>query len=405
MGEGLAIAAKASIADGFTTIKSAFRSWKSGRNYEGKRGIAMNQQGSRSRMRKVVIGAFFAVMVFTGELLPAAQIALLDSARARTYFGLHYGYCVLNSTDPNAIGAESYSQYFKGWQEVLEQMKKEDPANPTLAYDIVSDDFIANGLVRSNYKLLILSNNVGLVPAHTDAIRQWVGNGGRLLATFGTGYEAVLDDSSQVNSIKSLKNSLQQLWGDPLSKAVTTATLGLVPPVEGSYPPGSVEPMITRAEGPNAKICQFYIPGTNTCPPYFPALRLVLGYGDLANMLIGRSENHPGAYAHFAFANNLAVYDPNNLWPDTQYSKPLPAVVASTYKRGWTVYYAFAPEFIVALEYDSAGHCATDPNYPGEHPDPGLQSPLTWVNNRWAGRTPELRALMKSAIDWLLKVQ
>lgn len=349
-------------------------------------------------MRRAVLPAVLALLMIVGRPLLGAEIALLDSANTRNYFSV-YGTCVLNSADPNALGPDEYKRYWSGWAEVLKQMN--------VAYDLKDDAFITStsstGLLRSKYKGLILSNNAGLTTSQTDAIRQWVGNGGRMLATFGTGYQGATDNP---NDAKPLKNSLQQLWGDPLSKFVTTGSLGMDPPVPGSYPPGSVEPIITQVAGPTAKICQFYDLANGVCPWYYYQYRLLTGYGDLANMLIGRSENYPGAYAHFAFANNLAVYDPNNIWPDTDYSKPLPSVVASTYKRGWAVYYAFAPEFIVGLEYDVAGHCSTDGNYPGGDPTPGLQSSeLSWEHNHWRGRTPELRALMKSTIDWLLKVQ
>ncbi len=332
----------------------------------------------------------------------SAQIALLDSARTRAYFGAHYAYCDLSTGDPNAIGADTYKQYFQGWQVVLEQMRQASPGDASLAYSIVDDDFIVTGLARSSYRVLILSNNIALSSAQTDAIRNWVAAGGRLLATFGSGYEP---GESNQDSGKPLKNTLQQLWGDPASKVVSSGSLGMVPPVPGAYPPGSVEPLITRLEGPTASICRFYDPVNNTCPPYLGPYQLLTGYGDLANMLVQRPENNPGVYGYFAFANNLLIYDPGNIWPDTQYDKPLPAVIASPHRRGWAVYYAFAPEFIVGLEYDVAGHCGTDPNYPGEDPAPGLQSSLTWENNHWAGRTPELRSLMKSTVDFLLKIR
>lgn len=353
-------------------------------------------------MRRVVLLAMVALGLSNTRPLLGAEIAVLDSAKTRNYFTV-YGTCVLNSADPNAMGPDEYKRYWGGWVEVLNQMN--------LAYDIKDDAFItnptANGLLRSKYKVLILSNNAGLATSQTDAIRQWVGSGGRLLATFGTGYAGVADSTGEALANKAGKNALQTLWGDPLSKFVTTGTFGTV--ATQDFPcsaPGSVEPVITQEAGPTGKICQFYIPGTNTCPPYYPSLRLVLGYGDLANMLVGRSENHPGSYAHFAFYNNLAVYDPNNVCTDTVYSKPLPSVVASPYKKGWAAYYPFAPEFIVGLEYDVVGHCDSDGNYPGGDPAPGLQaSELTWEHNHWFGRTRELRALMKSTIDWLLKVQ
>jgi hypothetical protein len=355
------------------------------------------------REKRLLAAAFVAasaVLALTAGLLPDGQVALLDSARTRAYFDFHYDQCNLNTPDPNAMGPLEYKRYWGGWEQVLKEMKQ---ADPSLTYNIVDDTFVTTRLVRSSYKVLILSNNVALTPSQTDAIKQWVGDGGRLLATFGSGYEAAVDSVEAALLSKRPKNALQQLWGDPLSQFVTTGTLGTVPPPEGGYPPGSVEPIITRLEGPTAKICQFYDPANGTCPYYYPALGLLIGYGDLANVLVGRGETHPGVYAHFAFANNLAVFDPNNIWPDTEYNKPLPAVVSSTYRKGRAVYYAFAPEFIVGLEYDAAGHCVTDSNYPGESPEPGLQSEPGWDKNHFAGRTPELRALMKSSIDFLLK--
>jgi len=336
--------------------------------------------------------------------LPAAptgnRIAILDSARTKAYFSLHYNTCDLNTADPNAVGPMEYKRYWGGWEEVLKELQA---GGAIPGYDSITDDFVTNGLVRSSYKVLILSNSANMSQSMVDAIRQWVGNGGHLLATFGSGYDAAADSTSDALASKSSKNSLEQLWQDSLSKYVTTGTLGMDPPVAGSYPPGSVETMVTQASGPTAYICRFYDPVNGTCPPYYPSLRLVLGYGDLGIMLLGRSQNYPGSYAFFAFANNLSVYDPANIWPDTNYDKPLPAVVASPYKKGWAVYYAYAPEFIVGLEFDAAGHCSTDPNYPGGDTAPWQQdADTTWEHNHWVGRTTELRALMKSSIYFLL---
>ncbi len=329
----------------------------------------------------------------------AADIAILDSHRTRAYFEIFYNQCDLNTQDPNAMGPLEYKRYWGGWEYVLQEMTAADAIG---GYDVVNDDFITRGLARSGYKVLILSNNVALSSSQMDAIKKWVASGGHLLASFGTGYEAEVESPEDIDFSKPKKNELQVLWQDPSSKLVTTGSLGMVPPEPGSYPPGSVEPMITRLEGPTAKICEYYDPAGGICPWYFYEYRLLTGYGDLANMLVGRSVNHPGVYAHFAFANNLAIFDPNDIWPDTEYDKPLPAIVASAYRKGLAVYYAFAPGFIVGLEYDVSGHCATDPNYPVEPEAAGLQNDLTWANNHWAGRTPDLRALMKSTIDYLL---
>ena len=344
--------------------------------------------------------AVLALLLVAVNAFAGNPIAILDSARTSSYFGFHYDTCNLNSADPNAMGPLEYKRYWGGWEQILIELKE---AGRIPGYDVVADGFITNGLTRSTYKVLILSNNVAMTQAQTDAIRQWVGAGGHLLATFGSGYEAPVNSEEQALASTTRKNTLQQLWNDPLTKFVTTGIFGTVPPPQGGYPPGSVEAVLTRSDGPVANYCQFLDPAGGVCPWYFQAYRVVTGYGDLANMLVGRSENYPGSYAHFAFANNLPLWDPNNVWPDTQYSKPLPAIVASAYKKGLAVYYAFAPEFIVGLEFDSAGHCSTDPNYPGGDITPGLQSAeLSPEHNHWRGRTPELRALMKSSVYFLL---
>ena len=330
-------------------------------------------------------------------------IAILDSARTKAYFALHYNTCDLSTADPNAMGPLEYKRYWGGWEEVLKELK----ADGTIpGYDVVSDDFVANGLVKSSYKVLILSNNSNMSQPMVDAVRTWVGAGGRLMATFGSGYAAAADSTGDALASGTNKSTLEQLWQDPLTKYVTTGIFGTVSPSTGGYPPGSVEPMFTQIAGPTANYCRFYDPVHQDCPWYFDQYRLVTGYGDLGIMLLGRSDNYPGTYAQFAFANNLSVYDPTNVWPDTSYPKTLPAVVASPYKRGWAAYYAFAPEFIVGLEFDAAGHCATDPNYPGGDPTPWQQpSETSWDHNHWFGRTPELRALMKSTLYFLLTTQ
>ena len=339
-------------------------------------------------------------------------IAILDSARTKSYFGSAYGFCVEESADPNALGAMEYKRYWGGWEQVLKELQA---ANTIPGYDIVTDSFITNGtngLKQSKYKVLILSNNANMSQAMVDAIRSWVAGGGRILATFGSGYEAAASSEEDALNSKPNKNSLEQLWNDPLTKYVTTGIFGTVS-VEGmsescppGYPGGSVEATLTQTAGPTASYCQFYqAQNGGACPWYFDLHRLVTGYGDLAIMLLGRSENWPGAYAHFQFANNLSIFDPNppNCWADTEYSKPLPAVVAASYRKGRAVYYAFAPEFIVGLEFDAAGHCEDDPNYPGGDPAAWQQeAEQSWEHNHWVGRTPELRALMKSSIYYLL---
>ena len=181
----------------------------------------------------------------------ANQIAILDSARTSSYFGMAYQYCNLSTPDPNAMGSIEYKRYWGGWKEVLDEMQS---AGKIPGYDVVNDAFIANSLLSSSYKVLIVSNNVAMSTSMSDAIRGWVANGGRLMATFGSGYLSFAGTVEEAVNSKTAKNTLQQLWGDPLTKLVTTGQFGTVSPSTGGYPGGSVEPIVTREDGPNAKI-------------------------------------------------------------------------------------------------------------------------------------------------------
>src|SRR5689334_22023195 len=83
----------------------------------------------------------------------ANPIAILDSSRTSTYFGLAYQYCNLNTPDPNAMGSLEYKRYWGGWEQVLKEMKT---AGKIPGYDVVNDEFIANNLIASSYKVLVL---------------------------------------------------------------------------------------------------------------------------------------------------------------------------------------------------------------------------------------------------------
>ena len=63
-------------------------------------------------------------------------IAILDSARTSTYFGLAYQYCNLSTPDPNAVGSLEYKRYWGGWKQVLDEMRT---AGKISGYDIVAD--------------------------------------------------------------------------------------------------------------------------------------------------------------------------------------------------------------------------------------------------------------------------
>src|SRR5689334_20799811 len=87
------------------------------------------------------------------EIQAANPIAILDSSRTSTYFGLAYQYCNLNTADPNAMGSLEYKRYWGGWEQVLKEMKA---AGKIPGYDVVNDEFIANNLIASSYKVLVL---------------------------------------------------------------------------------------------------------------------------------------------------------------------------------------------------------------------------------------------------------
>jgi hypothetical protein len=136
-----------------------------------------------------------------------------------------------------------------------------------------------------------------------------------------------------------------------------------------------------------------------------------------------RPDNAPGTvHASVRFKNNLLLYDtdPTN---DVAYSRTIPAVIANKVRKGLVVYYGFAPEFIVSLEYDTAGHCSTDGNYSAaELTAPELQAPHNVQNDLFATRTNfgcgdapttgadesfpgcqnSVRGLMRSTIKYLL---
>lgn len=333
-------------------------------------------------------------------------IGLLDSdVYARNYFTAHYNACDLASGDPNALGPDEYKRYFLGWKMVLDEMGFREGTE----YEIIYDRTITSrGLLP--YKVLILSNNVGLAEDQTETLRAWVNRGGRLLATFGTGYGAIVTDPKK-GLQKGKTGSLPGLWGDSAAYAESTAVVGLNAPFYGS-----VEPLVTRFEGPARSL-------NASGPWYWPSLPgLLLGYGDNGNLLVQRPDSAPGVYAYLQFKNNLPMYDtdPDN---DVDYARPIPAIIANAIKKGIVVYYSYAPEFIVSLEYDTAGHCPTDGNYSAQElAAPGLQAAHTQANNLFATRTNfgcgddpttpadesaagcqnSVRGLMRSTIKFLL---
>jgi hypothetical protein len=291
--------------------------------------------------RKLILLA--GLLLFTGGLshtrasADTPRVAILDSLNTRTFFGLRYPAC----SPPTSyyLGADEYQRYFRGWEFVLQ-----DNAIP---YTLVQDADIENGGLGS-FDLLILSNTVSLSDPEEKAIAQWVRRGGRLIATFGSGYKDVIGDPRQTDGLKLQEggtSGLHQLWHDPLSRLFTTAL----------FAPG-VDIEITRYAGPTSGL--------------FGALTdNVLPYGALANLLIQRPRNDAGAYGF--------VIVPG-------YDRPAPAILLERAAAGSVLYLAFAPGYLVSKEF----------NLPISLPCPDGQN--------WTGRSLELRTLMRDAVLFML---
>ena len=297
-----------------------------------------------------------AAVLFIAILLPAqpqAQIALLDSNYARDFFERHYPAC-----DPAGgsyyLGGDEYKRYFLGWQWVLEQQQ--------LPFQILKDeDITAEGL--SGFRLLILSNNALLSVDQTRAVHQWVLRGGRLLATFGSGYKYLLCDPREADSWKVQRGGtfgLHQLWHDPVGKLFSTFWVDT-----GIH--AGVDVRITRYEGPTAN------------------LRLtgdILHYGADSNILVQRPVNHHEVLAFLIFDN-----------PD--WKAPSPAIISTRQSKGLVVYFAFAPEYIVykELEYED---------------EDGLRArgwPVCRDTGNWTDRGAEPMDLMVGTLWYLLTAE
>ncbi|PYV00272.1 MAG: hypothetical protein DMG10_21860 [Acidobacteria bacterium] len=265
------------------------------------------------------------------ETCNRGRIALLDSAYTKESFRIHYLPC---SPGSFYLGAEEYQRYFRGWEYVLQ--------NASLDYQIIQDgDVTWNGLAP--YRLLILSNTASLSDAQITAVKRWVKKGGRLLATFGSGYKDIDFDTSEGDlSTHEGEPGLHELWHDPFSSLFSTF----------SFDP-AVDVRITRYEGPTACLDGQLVDD-------------VLPYGAEGNLLVEQPDSA------------LASLVVENL------NQSQPAILRNCYGHGLVVYYSFAPEYIVSKEF-------------------GLPAPETCDDGQnWAGRSEKLRILMLCTINYLL---
>jgi hypothetical protein len=359
-------------------------------------------------MKKFVFGVAVLLLAITfGSTRAGAgtpPIAIVNSGNSASYFGQHYGFCSAGGPgDANALGITEYERYYKGWKYVLH----------TDMGMVEGTDFMEIGDSYDTYdqlkdfQIIILSNSPSLSKAQDSAIQTWVQRGGKLIATFGSGYEGIISATQAFVDDAKLKkggtNGLHNLWKDPLTKAVSTGdTFGDSPIAPGCFAAGSVETALTAPfEGPTAHLME-ECPYADTSCSHIYTNSLIANYGRLGNMLTQRPLEHHTVFGYFLFSNNLAFYDPSSVCADTDWKKPLPAIVASKVSKGYAVYLASAPEFIVSLEFDLAGHCdgtkgglTTDPNYPAG------PSPVT--PNDFDGRSYQLRALMRSVLRHVME--
>lgn len=326
-------------------------------------------------MRNTVLCLAAALLILavgaqSSPVPPAGKVALLHSQHTRDFFAAHYPVCGTPILDVNGnkIGESTYlgedpgneyERYYRGWEWLFDR--------EGIEYDLIRDDDItASGL--SEYKLLILSNAALLSDDQTRAIHQWVLRGGRLLATFGSGYKDLVSDPRQIDGWKEQKGGtfgLHQLWHDPVGKLFSTYWIAPADPSEGV----SVNINVTRLEGPTAGLS----PG-------------FLGYGAEANLLIQRPLNHP---------NVLAFLEIDNAgWRTTN-----PAIISTRQSKGLVVYFAFAPEYIVYKEAEYYEVTGTKPDNWPEFPDDWN---VCWDQQPWNDRSTALQKLMIDAVNYLL---
>jgi hypothetical protein len=281
-----------------------------------------------------------------GGALFGADVAILDSSiNTRAFFQAHYRNC----SPPTSfyLGADEYQRYFMGWTYVLSHPGSGSP----IPYDLIHDADITDQTL-SKYKLLILSNTASLSDNQDRTIQHWVGQGGRLLATFGAGYKTTTTDPALPDNLKPAEghtSGLHDLWHDPLS-----TVFGSNPLNHGA----GTDVLVTDYVGPTAALAGML--GGN-----------ILLYGAESNILIQRPGNFPGALGFVVLKGATLPH-------------PEPAILLTQHAHGLVVYYAFAPEYLVSKEF----------NLPLSIPCPDGQN--------WSGRSLEGRILMESSVRFLL---
>ena len=261
--------------------------------------------------KNMVLLAAVIIFLAGGSLLPGADtgIALLVSDNTYKYFTNAYEPFKCNVGDWN-LGTNEYNRYFMGWEKILSDL------GPGYTYSVIGDADI-NPMDLQKFKVLILSNNFWLDGSQTKTIAEWVRRGGRLLATYGSGYSGIQGDF-----LKGGTNGLHELWGDPSAKVNSSFYLGNP----------WVKVQITNNEGPTNGL----------------AVGEVLDYQYMANILIHRPISSRDIKAFFLFNDKQSLR---------------PAIFNNRHSKGRVVYFAFAPEYLISLSSDAAGHCTNDTRY------------------------------------------
>ena len=295
--------------------------------------------------------AAVAVVLIAPRTMFGADYALLDSeiyakGYSRAVFGV--------ACNGYHLGENSYLRDWTAWKFALDGRRvlvagsAEDPegdgdALSPYRYQVIHDGEV-NPARLQDFTVLILANTFALDEFQAKAIAEWVRKGGHLIATYGTGYAGVEGDLAKGGT-----NSLHQLWGDPSTKVNSSYFLG--------------HPYVKVQTTQNTWTAQEFPSGS------------VLNYGALANIMNRRPFSSKDTYAFLRFSSWIfADTDPGTL---TNY----PAILYNKHSRGTTMYFAFSPEFFVALAYDTAGHCANDVTAGSEtapgvygNPLPGIQA-------------------------------
>ena len=339
------------------------------------------------QLKKFVLGVMILLWGVPGFLLAQRQgpkIALLDSSVNTTvYFFNKYGGPCDSKGNVNDLGANEYRRYFLGWKFVLDgerYLPDTDPdGDASSAYDylIIDDDDITNGTLNNvDFAILILSNIAVLTDKQERAIQHWVLQGGHLIATYGSGYRNIITDLKQEpDELKPQSGGtfgIHQLWHDPVSRAFGSNEFFPEEPRPG------IDVRITKSFGPTDPWAVLYD----------------IDYGAEANLLTPRPELFRDALAFLTF-------DFGSGREMTLNKRMYPAILLTKMAKSRVVYFAFAPEFIVSLAYDLAGHCVGDTNYGGD-PAPGIQVGVDFPNGFTSPpRLEDLKLLMTRTLDYI----